>query len=87
MPVRSPQTNQQQAANRVNTNGDSLHFGAEDEIVISGISGRFPESDSIAEFRDNLFAGIDLITDDDRRWPGGLYFMFMTRNVCNVVHV
>ncbi|XP_025419053.1 fatty acid synthase-like [Sipha flava] len=73
MPVRSPQTNQQQAANRVNTNGDSLHFGAEDEIVISGISGRFPESDSIAEFRDNLFAGIDLITDDDRRWPGGLH--------------
>lgn len=41
------------------------------EVVISGISGRLPESNSIAEFKENLYAGVDLVTDDDRRWPSG----------------
>ncbi|CAG2164273.1 unnamed protein product, partial [Oppiella nova] len=45
----------------------------EDDIVISGISGRFPESDTIDELRDNLFANKDLVTEDERRWPRGLY--------------
>lgn len=44
-----------------------------EEIVISGISGRFPESDTIDELRDNLFNNVDMITEDDRRWPLGLY--------------
>ncbi|CAL1290486.1 unnamed protein product [Larinioides sclopetarius] len=43
------------------------------EIVISGISGRFPESDSIAEFSQNLFNKVDLMTEDNRRWEPGLY--------------
>ena len=43
------------------------------DIVISGISGRFPESDSIDRLRDNLLDNKDLITEDDRRWPPGLY--------------
>lgn len=42
-----------------------------DEIVITGLSGRLPESNSIEEFKDQLFAGVDLVTDDDRRWPPG----------------
>jgi hypothetical protein len=42
-----------------------------EEVVIAGISGRLPESDNIEEFRDQLFAGVDLITDDERRWPSG----------------
>lgn len=42
-----------------------------DDIVITGISGRLPESSSIEEFKDQLFAGVDLITDDERRWPSG----------------
>lgn len=42
-----------------------------EEVVISGISARLPESESIEEFRDQLFAGVDLITDDERRWPSG----------------
>ena len=46
---------------------------SQDEIVISGISGRFPESDSMGEFAQNLLAGVDMVTDDDRRWPVGLY--------------
>lgn len=43
----------------------------DDDIVISGISGRFPSSDSIQEFKDNLFNGVDMVTADDSRWPIG----------------
>lgn len=45
----------------------------DDDVVISGLSGRFPESNNVEEFTEQLFAGIDLITDDERRWPSGLY--------------
>ncbi|XP_046739717.1 fatty acid synthase-like [Diprion similis] len=41
---------------------------AGDEVVISGIAGRFPESRNLTQFRENLFNKMDLITDDDRRW-------------------
>lgn len=44
-----------------------------DDIVITGISGRLPESNSIEEFKQQLFDGVDLVTDDERRWPAGLY--------------
>jgi fatty acid synthase len=40
-----------------------------EDIVISGISGRFPESDTIDEFAQNLYNNVDMITEDDRRWP------------------
>lgn len=43
----------------------------ETEIVITGMSGRFPESDSVGEFAENLFNKVDLITEDDRRWEPG----------------
>jgi hypothetical protein len=36
-----------------------------------GISGRFPESDNMEEFRQNLLNGVDMVTDDARRWPQG----------------
>ncbi|XP_034946083.1 fatty acid synthase [Chelonus insularis] len=39
-----------------------------EEIVISGIAGRFPESDNMRLFQENLFNKVDLVTDDDRRW-------------------
>ena len=45
-----------------------------DEVVITGISGRLPESTNIAEFRKNLIQGIDMVTEDNRRWPVGKYF-------------
>jgi len=41
------------------------------EVVVSGLSGRLPESDNIAEFREHLINGDDMITDDDRRWEPG----------------
>jgi acyl transferase domain-containing protein len=43
----------------------------QEEIVISGVSGRFPRSENIEEFGDLLMAGEDLITEDDLRWPPG----------------
>jgi hypothetical protein len=45
-----------------------------EEIVISGMSGRFPESDSTDEFANNLYNKLDMITDDSRRWPNGNNF-------------
>lgn len=44
-----------------------------DDIVISGFSGRLPESSNIDEFKKNLYDGVDMVNDDPRRWPKGLY--------------
>ncbi|KAK2153659.1 hypothetical protein LSH36_290g03081 [Paralvinella palmiformis] len=44
-----------------------------DEVVVSGISGRLPESDNIAEFREHLMKGEDMVTEDERRWTPGLH--------------
>ncbi len=48
-----------------------------DDIVISGVGGRFPESDTVDEFAQNLYNKVDMIVDDDRRWPTGqaIYFL------------
>lgn len=48
-----------------------LAWCLDEEIVISGISGRFPEADSVEELKQKLYDGIDLVTEDDRRWPAG----------------
>jgi fatty acid synthase len=42
-----------------------------EDIVISGMGGRFPESDSVDQFAQNLYNKVDMIVDDDRRWPTG----------------
>ncbi|KAJ2944093.1 hypothetical protein O0L34_g18059 [Tuta absoluta] len=46
---------------------------ADDDVVLTGLSGRLPESNTIQEFADQLFAGVDLVTADDRRWTPGLH--------------
>ncbi|KAI1283697.1 Fatty acid synthase [Halotydeus destructor] len=43
------------------------------DIAISGISGRFPSSEDLEQFKDNLFKGVDLITEDKHRWPPGMF--------------
>ncbi|XP_059608115.1 fatty acid synthase-like [Phlebotomus argentipes] len=40
----------------------------EDEIVISGISGRFPKSPTMLEFTKNLYAKADLLDEMDPQW-------------------
>ncbi|CAH2098689.1 unnamed protein product [Euphydryas editha] len=39
-----------------------------EEIFITGISGSFPDSDSVFQLKDNLFNKVDLVSGDDRRW-------------------
>jgi fatty acid synthase len=39
-----------------------------EEVVISGMSGRLPDSRTIHEFRDNLFTKTEMVNGDDRRW-------------------
>ena len=45
----------------------------DDEVVISGMSCRLPESDNVNEFRDHLMNNDDMVTEDDRRWTPGLH--------------
>lgn len=52
-----------------------------EDIVISGISGRFAESDNIDELAKNLFDNVDMITEDDRRWPLGEYQITMSTHL------
>ncbi|XP_047538488.1 fatty acid synthase-like [Vanessa atalanta] len=39
-----------------------------DEVFITGISGYFPDSDSIIHLQENLYKKVDLVSGDDRRW-------------------
>lgn len=43
----------------------------DEDIVISGISARLPNCDSVEEFQENLLAKVDLITDEPRRFQNG----------------
>ena len=42
-----------------------------EEVVVSGISGRLPESDNLAEFKEHLDNCEDMVTESNRRWPPG----------------
>lgn len=44
-----------------------------ENIVITGFSGRFPESDSVEELAKNLYDHTDMTNDEPRRWKKGLY--------------
>ncbi|GFS66896.1 fatty acid synthase [Nephila pilipes] len=43
------------------------------EIAITGISGRFPESDNVSEWSQNLYNKRNLITESSKRWEPGLH--------------
>lgn len=43
----------------------------DEDLVITGIGGRYPDCDHIQEFWDKLVAGVELSSVDDRRWPVG----------------
>uniref|UniRef100_A0A1W7RHC9 Fatty acid synthase n=1 Tax=Agkistrodon contortrix contortrix TaxID=8713 RepID=A0A1W7RHC9_AGKCO len=44
-----------------------------EDIVIAGIAGKLPESENLQEFWENLINGVDMVTEDDRRWKPGIY--------------
>ncbi|CAG9791210.1 unnamed protein product [Diatraea saccharalis] len=39
-----------------------------DEVYITGISGSFPDSDSVLHLQENLFNKVDMVSDNDKRW-------------------
>ncbi|XP_011865368.1 PREDICTED: fatty acid synthase-like [Vollenhovia emeryi] len=45
-----------------------INDDVEEEIVISGIAGRFPNSDNLKELQENLFNKKDLGLSDHDRW-------------------
>jgi fatty acid synthase, animal type len=59
--------------NMDNVGGRFVQSVVQDDICITGFSGRLPESSNIEEFKKNLFEGVDMVNDDVRRWPAGLY--------------
>ncbi|XP_036138950.1 fatty acid synthase-like [Monomorium pharaonis] len=48
--------------------GSRKSIDSGEEIVISGIAGRFPNSNNIQQLRENLFNKIDLVGMDHGRW-------------------
>jgi hypothetical protein len=44
-----------------------------EEVVISGVSGCFPDSSNVYHLRDNLMNKVDMVSGDHRRWKLGLY--------------
>lgn len=43
----------------------------DDDVVISGISGRFPNCETFEEFKQKLFNGTDILAEGENRWPDG----------------
>jgi hypothetical protein len=74
----NPRTNYQHGGNTTSTSAQQQQHGVyqtfrTEELVISGISARLPEAENMEEFGTNLFNGVDMITDDGRRWTPGLF--------------
>ncbi|XP_050299399.1 fatty acid synthase-like [Anthonomus grandis grandis] len=42
-----------------------------EEVVISGLSGKYPDSEDVHQFRDHLFNKFDMVSCDNRRWEPG----------------
>ena len=61
-----------------------------DDVVISGIGGRFPMSDSTDEFANNLYQNINMVTEDvdGQRWPKGIkhFIKFQIYIICRMTH-
>ncbi|XP_031330606.1 fatty acid synthase-like [Photinus pyralis] len=39
-----------------------------EEVVITGVSGRFPNSDDVYQYRSNIYNKVDMVTSDHGRW-------------------
>lgn len=49
----------------------------DDDVVISGIGCKLPESDNFPELAQKLFEGINLVTKDDPKLSTGNRFKFL----------
>lgn len=52
-------------------------YNVNDDVVISGISGRFPHCATLEEFKQKLFNGTDILAEGESRWPDGKLFYFL----------
>lgn len=66
----------------MNPKGEKL---PEDAVVITGLSGRFPQSDNIREFAENLYNKVDMVGDKENRmkhdFPGHPKRFGLVRNL------
>lgn len=56
------------------------------EVVISGISGRFPECDDIPTCKKMLYNKDNFITEDNRKWPTNYKYKCELVNIINYKH-
>jgi len=56
---------------------------AKEEIVISGIAGRFPNSNNLKEFGENLLNKMDLGSSDHGRWNNSKKLLFLIQIIFN----
>ncbi|XP_050421854.1 fatty acid synthase-like [Adelges cooleyi] len=61
------------APNAAPTVGSQPKYFEDDDVVISGISGRFPNCDTFEEFKQKLFNGNDILAEGQSRWPEGTH--------------
>lgn len=58
-------------------------FYDDNEIVITGISGRLPNCNTLEEFKEKLFNGTDILAEGENRWPDGKYLVVLIIIVYN----
>lgn len=46
----------------------NTRISQQEEIVITGLAGKYAESDNVHEFEYNLYNKVDMVTEDRRRW-------------------
>jgi len=64
---------------------DVNHAATDNDIVISGFSGRFPMSDNIEELKENLFSMRDMVQPmEDHNWKNGRYSIGITVSVTDL---
>lgn len=60
-------------------------MNTDDEIVITGMSGKFPECENINEFMEALFDNVDLVTENDRRFKAGNFLKKKHYRNCSLI--
>lgn len=54
-----------------------------EDVLITGISGRFPDCDNMIDLSESLLAGVDLVTDTNKngRYPTGTLSFFLSQRI------
>ena len=65
---------------------DTFNRVCSDDFVISGMSCRLPESDSVDEFAEHLYNHDDMVTDDARRCCVSLRCAVVENTFTSILH-